>query len=183
MPQLQILVCETQYKPSVPSCYQYIHKPSVTYGFIPVGVSISHMVTLTADLPSRQSVLKGTRTDRILLLASLLCIVISYFVIQSNISAGPAVAEIYHGNMLMATYPLPQKGQEPIHYELEGKLGLSEVIIDEQGARISSSPCSSQRCVLSGSHKHAGDVIACVPNRILITLRGSSESRFDAIVE
>ena len=145
-----------------------------------------HMVTLAADLPSRQNmrnVLKGTWTDRILLLVSLLCIAISWFVIQANIAVGPAVAEIYHGNMLMATYPLPQKGQAPIHFQLEGKLGLSEVVIDEQGARISSSPCSSQRCVLSGSHRHAGDVIACVPNRILITLRGSSESRFDAIVE
>jgi hypothetical protein len=93
------------------------------------------------------------------------------------------VAEIYYGNTLMATYPLPQKGQAPIHFQLEGKLGLSEVVIDEQGARISSSPCNSQRCVLSGPHRQAGDIIACVPNRILIALHGSSESRFDAIVE
>jgi len=140
-----------------------------------------HMVTQTSDsLPCH---LKGTWTDRLLLLAALLCITLSWFVIHASIAAGPAVAEIYLGNTLMATYPLPQKGQAPIHFQLEGKLGLSEVVIDEQGARISSSPCNSQRCVLSGYHKHAGDVIACVPNRILVTLHGSSESRFDAIVE
>jgi hypothetical protein len=141
------------------------------------------MVTLATDLPLRQNVLKGTWTDRMLLLTALLCIVLSWFVIQANIAAGPAMAEVYYDNTLMATYPLPQKGQAPIHFQLEGKLGLSEVVIDEQGVRISSSPCSSQRCVLSGSHRHAGDMIACVPNRILITLRGSSASRFDAIVE
>jgi len=145
-----------------------------------------HMVTLTAASPPCQSLrntLQGTWTDRILLLACLLCIALSWFVIHTRIAAGPAMAEIYHGNTLMATYPLPEKGQAPIHFQLEGDLGPSEVVLDEQGVRISSSPCSSQRCVLSGSHKHAGDVIACVPNRILITLRGSTESRFDAIVE
>lgn len=144
------------------------------------------MVTLVADLSSQQNMrnaLKGTWTDRILLLLALLCIALSWFVIQTNIAAGPAVAEVYYDKTLMATYPLPQEGEAPIYFQLEGKLGLSEVVIDEQGARITSSPCSSQRCVLSGSHRHAGDMIACVPNRILITLRGSSASRFDAIVE
>jgi len=144
---------------------------------------MSHMVTLSTGLPNIQNALKGTWTDRILLLVSILCIIFSWFVIQTNIATGPAVAEIYHGSTLIATYPLPQKGQAAIYFELEGDLGLSEVIIDEQGARISSSPCSSQRCVLSGSHRHAGDMIACVPNRILITLRGSANSYFDAIVE
>jgi len=66
---------------------------------------------------------------------------------------------------------------------VEGDLGPSEIIIDEHGARIAASPCSSQRCVLSGAHTHAGDIIACVPNRILITLRGSDRTAFDAIVE
>jgi hypothetical protein len=153
---------------------------------VATAVTMPHMVTPVSDLLPQQSMknaLKGTWADRILLLTSLPCIMLSWFIIQSTIAAGPAVAEIYYENTLVATYPLPQKGQAPIHFQLEGKLGLSEVVIDEQGARISSSPCNSQRCVLSGPHKHAGDVIACVPNRILITLRGSSESRFDAIVE
>jgi len=144
------------------------------------------MVTLIHDPLSLQSIrnaVQGTWVDRLLLLIALLCITLAWFVIQANIASGPAVAEIYYGNTLMATYPLPEQGGAAIHYELEGKLGLSEVVIDDKGARIRSSPCSSQRCVLSGSHKQAGDVIACVPNRILITLRGSSESRFDAIVE
>ena len=93
------------------------------------------------------------------------------------------MADIYHGDTLVATYPLPQKGENPIHLQVKGELGLSEIIIDQQGARIASSPCPTQRCVLSGPHRHAGDLIACVPNRILITLRGHTESTYDAIVE
>ncbi|MBN4077200.1 NusG domain II-containing protein [Mariprofundus ferrooxydans] len=127
--------------------------------------------------------LKGTCTDRILLLVALISIVSAWFVIQAHIAAGPAMAEIYHGDTLLASYPLPQAGEAAIELQVEGDLGLSDIVIDEHGARIASSPCSSQRCVLSGSHSHAGDIIACVPNKILITLRGSSASAFDAIVE
>jgi len=127
--------------------------------------------------------LKGTWADRLLLLLSLAAIVTLWFMIQAHIAAGPAMAEIYHGDTLVATYPLPQPGEPTIHLQVEGELGLSDIMIDQQGARIASSPCASQRCVLSGPHRHAGDIIACVPNRILITLRGHAQSRFDAIVE
>jgi len=127
--------------------------------------------------------LKGTWTDRVILLLSLGAIISLWFVIQARITAGPAMADIYHGDTLVATYPLPQPGEPPVHLQVEGELGLSDITIDQQGASITSSPCASQRCVLSGPHRHAGDLIACVPNRILITLRGHAEAAFDAIVE
>jgi len=127
--------------------------------------------------------LKGTWVDRLILLISLGTIISLWFFIQARIAAGPAMADIYHGDTLVATYPLPQKGEPPIHLQVVGELGLSDIMINQQGARFATSPCPSQRCVLSGPHRHAGDLIACVPNRILITLRGHSESAFDAIVE
>jgi len=127
--------------------------------------------------------LKGRWADRLLLLIALISIVSTWLIIQSHIAAGPAMAEIYHGQTLLASYPVPQQGEPAITLQVEGDLGPSDIIIDEHGARIASAPCSSQHCVLSGSHAHAGDIIACVPNKILITLRGSAESRFDAIVE
>ncbi|GAV19672.1 hypothetical protein MMIC_P0623 [Mariprofundus micogutta] len=127
--------------------------------------------------------LKGSKVDRLLLCVSLLAIVISWFVIQSRIAAGPAVAEIYHGQVLLATYPLPQPGEAAQRLHIEGELGTSEVLLDQEGVRIVSSPCTTQHCVQSGVHRHAGDMIACVPNRILITVRGKSASTYDAIVE
>ncbi len=149
-------------------------------------VSVRAMPSLTLHAPARQSLLealKGSWVDRALLLAALICIVSAWFVIQTQIAAGPAMAEIYHGKTLLASYPLPQAGEKAITLQVEGDLGVSDIIIDEHGARIASSPCSSQRCVLSGSHSHAGDIVACVPNKILIVLRGSEASGFDAIVE
>jgi len=127
--------------------------------------------------------LKGSRTDRLLLLISLILIVAAWFVIQARIAGGVAVAEIYHDQLLLATYPLPQAGEAEHSFVVQGELGDAVVLLDQQGVRMTSSPCSSQHCVLSGAHRHAGDIIACVPNRILITVRGRSASGFDAIVE
>ena len=93
------------------------------------------------------------------------------------------MAEVYHADTLLATYALPVAGAAAVHLQVEGELGISDITIDATGARISSSPCTSQRCVLAGAHRHAGDIIACVPNRILIILRGQSSTGFDAIVE
>lgn len=145
------------------------------------------MPSLTANGLPRQSMLdacKGTLADRLLLLFALISIASGWFVIQAHISAGPAMAEVYYDGTLLAAYPIPAQGKPPIHLHVDGALGGSEIIIDAHGARFASSPCTSQRCVLSGAHIHAGDMVACVPNKILITLRGSHHaSRFDAIVE
>ncbi len=144
------------------------------------------MPSLTYSLPPRQSMrqaLKGTWADRLLLLALLTCIAAAWYLIQAAVAAGPVVADIYHGDTLLASYPLPQQGKAPIHFHVEGELGLTEVVIDAHGARIVSSPCATQRCVLSGAHQHAGDMIACVPNRVLVALRGSGNRAFDAVVE
>jgi len=127
--------------------------------------------------------LKGTRTDRLLLLAGIALITAAWLLIQSFMASGPAVVEIYHGKTLLATYPLPAPGQPAIHFKAKGQLGISNILINQDGARMTASPCRTKQCVLSGAHRHVGDMIACVPNRILVTIRGSAEGRFDAVVE
>lgn len=132
---------------------------------------------------SMSVLLQGTLTDRILLVIALAGITMAWFVVQAAVASGPTVAEVYHGKVLLATYPLPLAGEPAKSFQIEGELGSSEIRLDADGVRMLSSPCSAQRCVYSGAHRHAGDMIACVPNRILITIRGSAASRFDAIVE
>lgn len=144
------------------------------------------MATLTRPKPVGQNLsvtLKGTRADRVLLALLLVLIVTVWGAIQSVMLSGPAVAMIYHGTTLLASYPLPAPGEPAIHVTATGELGDSEVIIDQQGARISASPCLTQLCVLSGAHRHAGDIIACVPNHILVLIQGRGDSSYDAIVE
>jgi len=127
--------------------------------------------------------LKGTWADRLLLLLALALIAAVWLSVRLAEANGPAVAEIYRGDMLLATYPLPEPGEPAVHFQTEGEIGPTEIVLDHEGARIAAAPCSGQRCVRSGTHRHAGDFIACVPNRILVAIRGSDASRLDAVVE
>jgi len=145
-----------------------------------------HMATLPTSnppaLPLHRLIL-GSGGDRVLLLTSLLAVILIWFYISAQLTSGPTVAEIYSGKQLLATYVLPTAEQAPIHFEAKGPLGTSSIEIASNGARIEHSPCTTQRCVLSGTHSHAGDIIACVPNHILVVLRGGKQEGFDAIVE
>ena len=54
--------------------------------------------------------------------------------------------------------------------DLDGPLGLTHLVIDDQGARITDSPCPRKTCISMGLAKHTGDLLACVPNRILVRI-------------
>ncbi|MDQ6992181.1 MAG: NusG domain II-containing protein [Mariprofundus sp.] len=157
---------------------------------VSIGFKAASAVTIApcrlSEKPMRKNslhTLTGTWADRIILLSCLTLIAVAWLFIHALMASGPAQAAIYYNKTLLATYPLPQTGQASIHFEAMGKLGISEITIDQQGARITSSPCITQQCVLSGAHRHSGDMIACVPNQILVTIRGRSDTQFDAIAE
>jgi hypothetical protein len=62
----------------------------------------------------------------------------------------------------------------------QGPLGDSVIEINQGRARFVSSPCRGQVCVHSGWLQAAGEIAACLPNRISLTLHGQ-HPRFDAI--
>ena len=88
-----------------------------------------------------------------------------------------------------ARYVRIQTGNnEPIAAELSpdrklqvhGPLGDSVIEIRKSRIRFLSSPCTGQQCVHSGWLEAAGELAACLPNRISIQLLGQ-HPRFDAI--
>ena len=74
------------------------------------------------------------------------------------------------GDALFFTAPLDQ----PRTLAIDGPLGRTKLVIDEQGARIIESPCPRKICISMGAAKHTADLLACVPNRILVHIDGSS---------
>jgi hypothetical protein len=68
------------------------------------------------------------------------------------------------GKQILFTTPLDQ----PRSVDLDGPLGQTHLVIDDQGVRITSSPCPRKICISMGTVRHAGDLLACVPNRILV---------------
>ena len=58
-------------------------------------------------------------------------------------------------------------------------LGPVLIVVDGSGVRIVDSRCPHKLCVRMGAINHAGDWIACVPNKLVIRIEG--DSAVDAI--
>jgi hypothetical protein len=66
---------------------------------------------------------------------------------------------------------------------IDGPLGQTKLVIDEQGARIVESPCPRKICISMGVAKRTADLLACVPNHILVHIDGFSneEGSYDLL--
>ena len=74
------------------------------------------------------------------------------------------------GERVLFVAPLDQ----PRQVELDGPLGNTRLVIDQQEARIVSSPCALKVCMGMGPARRPGDVLVCLPNRILVQVTGET---------
>jgi hypothetical protein len=83
------------------------------------------------------------------------------------------------GERICFTAPLDQ----PRSVDLDGPLGQTRLVIDDQGARITDSPCPRKLCVAMGPARHSGDLLACIPNRILVRIDSpaAAEAPYDLL--
>jgi len=58
--------------------------------------------------------------------------------------------------------------------DLDGPLGKTHLVIDEKGAYVTSSPCPRKVCLSMGPARYSGDLLACVPNRIMVRIENRS---------
>ena len=66
--------------------------------------------------------------------------------------------------------------------DYDGPLGVTVVEIGPSRARVVSSPCRHQICVDTGWISQAGQVAACLPNRVFVHLAGvGSGANLDAV--
>lgn len=56
---------------------------------------------------------------------------------------------------------------------LRGPKGMSEVEVGSSGIRMRTSSCRFQRCVHQGWVRRQGEMIVCIPNRIVVTILGA----------
>ena len=107
-----------------------------------------------------------TRTDLWLMLLLLLAALASLWFSLGR-SAGQYLV-IYEGDNLAFTAPLAQDRQ----IELHGPLGETLVAVSSGKVRVISSPCPRKICIGMGEIEHSGDLLACVPNRVVIRIEG-----------
>jgi len=107
-----------------------------------------------------------TGTDRWLMVLLVLVAIASLWVSLDR-PAGRSVA-IYEGERLAFTAPLSQERQIALH----GPLGETLVEISGGKVRVLSSPCARKICIGMGKIQRSGDLLACVPNRVVVRIEG-----------
>jgi hypothetical protein len=60
--------------------------------------------------------------------------------------------------------------------DIPGPLGNTVVEVQDRRARVISSPCVNQTCIASGAVHRRGQWIACLPNRIFVSVEGAESS-------
>jgi hypothetical protein len=85
-------------------------------------------------------------------------------------------AEIYEDGVLTRVLPL----DEPSEIVVNTSRGYNRVVVRDGCVRVSEADCGSQTCVHSGAKALPGDMIACLPHRLVIKI-GGGEALYDAI--
>jgi hypothetical protein len=85
-------------------------------------------------------------------------------------------AEIYEDGALKRVLPLNENADVVIDTDR----GYNRVVVGDGGIRISAADCASQTCVHSGTKALPGDMIACLPHRLVIKISGG-DAAYDAV--
>ena len=64
---------------------------------------------------------------------------------------------------------------------IEGAIGATYIRIREGFLWITEAPCPHKDCMRMGKISHAGEIIVCIPNKILIKVEGEVEDTLDGI--
>lgn len=64
---------------------------------------------------------------------------------------------------------------EDVQADIEGPLGSTQVRIAGGAVCVTGATCPERICMALGSIQHAGDVLACLPNRVLIRVVGGEQ--------
>ena len=74
---------------------------------------------------------------------------------------------------------LPVEGRKEI--VIENKYGKNVVLIENDTVEMYDSDCFDKICVLEGKKSKVGDIIACLPHRLLVEIKGIKKDEIDGI--
>ena len=109
-----------------------------------------------------------TRLDR-KLVSVLALLVLGSFLLPLSQGVGMQVV-VSSADKILFVAPLNQDQL----VELSGPLGISRLEISAGAAGVLSSPCAQKICIGMGQVRHSGDLLACVPNRLVIRIEGET---------
>ncbi|MCD6170047.1 MAG: NusG domain II-containing protein [Candidatus Latescibacteria bacterium] len=117
-----------------------------------------------------------TTSDKALIVALLVLSFASFWIIPGAGKQGGAVLIEQNGKLIKM---LPLDRETTVN--VEGPLGTTVVKVEKGKARIIRSPCPRKLCLRMGSISKAGEMVVCVPNKVVVRIKGKQE--IDAVTE
>lgn len=115
-----------------------------------------------------------TRTDRILVLALAVVLVASWPLAASAGDTGRRVEIV--GPAGTSVLDL----SEDRSLVVEGRTGELTVIVQDGTLRVGEAECPDHVCEQTGRVSYSGEVVACIPNGVIIRVLGGESDEFDA---
>ncbi|MFQ5794067.1 MAG: NusG domain II-containing protein [Candidatus Bipolaricaulia bacterium] len=66
---------------------------------------------------------------------------------------------------------------------IRGRLGETRIVVEDGKVRVADSPGRRKLCVRQGPIHRAGEMLICLPNRVVIEIPGQSDGGPDAVVK
>ena len=110
----------------------------------------------------------ATSLDRKLLLVVAILVAVSFVLPLRREAGGQVIATVQDRVVFVAPLNIDRT------VDLQGPLGTTVLQIAAGKVRILSSPCRNKTCVRMGEVHQDGDVLACLPNKLVIRIEKKS---------
>ena len=105
-----------------------------------------------------------------------LSILLSFFIFRFVQEEGQTVSVFVDGRQ---THHLSLKDVRQIH--VRGPAGVTTIHVENGYAWIDEAPCPQKICMRMGKISRTGEMVVCVPNRILLKIDGKDARNLDGI--
>ncbi|MCD6118076.1 NusG domain II-containing protein [bacterium] len=106
----------------------------------------------------------------------LLCISLAFMLIPKEKGS---TLYIKVNEKLAAVYSLNQAKEK--HVTVKGAVGEMHICIADGKAWVTDSACKNKLCVRMGKISRNGEVIVCLPNRVVISVKSIKDREIDAV--
>lgn len=81
---------------------------------------------------------------------------------------------------IYGTYPLDQSDSQTIPITIDGRV-TNTLQLEDGAAKMVSADCPDQICVHHKEVSRQGETIVCLPNRVVVEVRGAEKSELDSV--
>lgn len=121
-----------------------------------------------------------TRRDLLFIGVLLLFGVVSMFVVRLFMNQNGAYVQVTIDGSSYGTYHLSSLDEQTIPITIDG-IVTNTLLIEDGKAKMLSADCPDKLCVHQKAIDKRGETIVCLPNRVVVEVKGTKESVLDSV--